>query len=125
MGLFDDAGRPAPTEIRYVRADKRLDIAFENGTRYGLSAEFLRVESPSAEVKGHGPDQRVTVGGRRYVGIAAIEPVGRYAIRIKFDDGHDTGLYSWAYLYEIGAGHDAIWQAYLENLEAEGLSREL
>ncbi len=125
MGLFDDAGRPVPTEIRYVAADKRLDIAFENGTRHSLSAEFLRVESPSAEVKGHGPGQRVTVGGCRYVGIRAIEPVGRYAIRIQFDDGHETGIYSWAYLYEIGANHDTIWQAYLENLEAEGLSREL
>ena len=125
MALFDDAGRPAPTEIRYVGADKRLDIAFEDGSHYGLSAEFLRVESPSAEVKGHGPGQRVTVGGRRYVSIAAIEPVGRYAVRIRFDDGHDTGIYSWAYLYEIGANHDAIWQTYLENLEAEGLSREL
>ena len=125
MGLFDDAGRPAPTEIRYVGADKRLDVTFANGTRFGLSAEFLRVESPSAEVKGHGPGQRVTVGGCRYVGIAAIEAVGHYAIRIHFDDGHETGIYSWPYLYEIGANHDAIWQAYLTNLEAEGLSREL
>ena len=125
MGLFDEVGRPAPTEIRYVGADKRLDVTFANGTRYGLSAEFLRVESPSAEVKGHGPGQRVTVGGCRYIGIAAIEAVGHYAIRIRFDDGHETGIYSWAYLYEIGANHDTIWQAYLANLATAGLSREL
>ncbi len=114
-----------PVEIRLKREDKALDVTFDNGTTFSYPAEFLRVESPSAEVKGHGPGQRVTVGGRRYVGIAAIEPVGRYAVRIRFNDGHDTGIYSWAYLYEIGADHDTIWQAYLENLEAKGLSREL
>ena len=125
MGVYEDADRPVPLEIRYISADKQLAIEFDDGRRYLLSAEFLRVESPSAEVKGHGPDQRVIVGGRRYVAIAAIEPVGNYAVRIRFDDGHNTGIYSWAYLYEIGAHHDEIWRDYLANLESQGLSREL
>ena len=125
MGLYEEAGRPVPLEIRYIGAEKQLEIEFDDGRRYRLSAEFLRVESPSAEVKGHGPGQQVIVGGRRYVAIAAIEPVGNYAVRIRFDDGHDTGIYSWAYLYEIGARHDEIWRDYLANLESQGLSREL
>ena len=125
MGVYEDADRPVPLEIRYISADKQLAIEFDDGRRYLLSAEFLRVESPSAEVKGHGPGQRVIVGGRRYVAIAAIEPVGNYAVRIRFDDGHDTGIYSWANLYEIGAHHDEIWRDYLANLESQGLSREL
>ena len=116
--------RPRPTEVRLKSADKRLEIDFDNGESFAYPAEFLRVESPSAEVKGHGPDQRVTVAGRRHVGITRLEPVGHYAVRIFFDDGHDTGIYSWDYLYEIGRRQDALWQAYLEALEEKGLSRD-
>jgi DUF971 family protein len=89
-----------------------------------LPAELLRVESPSAEVQGHGPHQKTIVPGCRTIGIVAIEPVGHYAIRIRFDDGHDTGIYSWQYLYELGQNAEAIWDAYIANLAAQGLSRE-
>jgi DUF971 family protein len=105
-------------------AEKALEVDFDDGTTFRYPAEFLRVHSPSAEVKGHGPGQRVIVGGRRHVGIMAVEAVGNYAVRIKFDDLHDTGIYSWAYLYELGERRDALWQEYLQALEQEGLSRE-
>jgi DUF971 family protein len=91
-----------PTEIRLLRAEKRLEIDFDDGARFSLPAEYLRVESPSAEVQGHGPGERKTVAGRRHVGILGVEPVGHYAVRIVFDDGHDSGLYSWDYLAELG-----------------------
>jgi DUF971 family protein len=113
-----------PTEIRYVKQHKRLEIDFDNGVTFRYPAELLRVESPSAEVQGHGPGQKQTVAGRRHVGIMAIEPVGNYAVRIKFDDLHDTGIYSWRYLYELGEAQEERWQAYLEALERQGLSRE-
>ncbi len=93
---------PAPTEIRLRRAEKVLDVAFDDGTRFALPAEYLRVESPSAEVQGHGPDQKVVVAGRRHVAIIGVEPVGNYAVRLTFDDLHDTGIYSWAYLHQLG-----------------------
>ncbi len=112
------------TEIRYTRADKRLNIVFADGRRHALTAEFLRVESPSAEVRGHGADTKITVPGRRHVGIVDIEPVGNYAVRLHFDDGHDTGLYSWRYLHELGERQDELWHSYLERLGAEGLSRD-
>lgn len=124
MNLYDDAGRPAPVEIRYKSAEKLLEVEFENDVCRRLPAEFLRVESPSAEVQGHGPSQRVTVAGRRQVAIAEIEPVGNYAIRIRFDDGHASGIYSWSYLYEIGERQDEIWQAYLDALATQGLKRD-
>ena len=124
MTVYDDAGRPTPTEIRYKSAEQLLEIDFDNGRRQSLPAEFLRVESPSAEVKGHGPSERVTVPGCRNVSISAIEPVGNYAVRLRFDDGHDTGIFSWAYLYEIGENQAEIWQTYLDNLAAKGLSRD-
>ena len=113
-----------PLEIRLKQVEKRLEVAFDDGVTFAYPAEFLRVESPSAEVKGHGPGQQKIVAGRRHVGIVAIEPVGNYAIRIRFDDLHDTGIYSWAYLYEIGADREMIWQAYLDALDARGLSRD-
>jgi DUF971 family protein len=113
-----------PDEIRYVSEDKRLEVDFDNGVRFSYPAELLRVESPSAEVQGHSASQKKIVAGRRHVGIMAIEPVGNYAIRIKFDDLHDTGLFSWQYLYQLGENQDEIWLAYLDGLEAQGLSRE-
>ena len=113
-----------PTEIRLKREERLLEVDFDDGRSFGFPAEFLRVESPSAEVRGHGPGQKQTVPGRRHVGIMEIEPIGNYAIKIKFDDLHDTGIYSWDFLYEIGENQDAIWQRYLEALEAKGLSRD-
>ncbi len=113
-----------PEEILYVSEDKRLKIGFDNGAHFSYPAELLRVESPSAEVQGHSASEKKIVAGRRHVGIMEIEPVGNYAIRIKFDDLHDTGLFSWQYLYQLGENQDRIWQAYLDALEAQGLSRE-
>ncbi len=113
-----------PTEIRYVSAEKRLEIGFDNGVQFSYPAEYLRVESPSAEVQGHGPNQKQVLGGRRHVGIMEIEPIGNYAIKIKFDDLHDTGIFSWSYLYKLGEEHDEIWAAYQAELEKRGLSRD-
>jgi len=113
-----------PLEIRYDSASKTLTIDFDDGRSFTYPAEFLRVESPSAEVQGHAPSQKQIVPGRKHVGIMAIEPVGNYAVRIKFDDMHDTGIYSWAYLRELGERQDELWQRYLDALEAQGLSRE-
>jgi len=113
-----------PKEIRLKKAEKVLEIAFEDGSLFVLPAELLRVESPSAEVMGHGPGQKQIVAGRRDVGILALEPVGNYAVRIKFDDLHDTGIYSWQYLRQLGENKDQIWQDYLAALEAKGLSRD-
>lgn len=114
---------PWPTALRLKSAEKLLEIDFDDGTSFSLPAEFLRVESPSAEVRGHGPSQKQLVAGRRHVGIMNIEPVGNYAVRIVFDDLHDTGLYSWSYLYELGRNRERLWNAYLQALEAAGLSR--
>jgi DUF971 family protein len=113
-----------PEEIRYVSEDKRLEVGFDNGTRFSYPAELLRVESPSAEVQGHSASQKKIVAGRKHIGIMEIEPVGNYAVRIKFDDLHDTGLFSWQYLYQLGENQNEIWQAYLDAVEAQGLSRE-
>lgn len=113
-----------PTELRLKAAEKRLEVDFDDGRRFSFPAEFLRVESPSAEVQGHGPGQRTLIVGRRHVGIMRLEPVGNYAVRIVFDDLHDTGIYSWRYLYEIGEHQDRLWQAYLAAVEARGLSRD-
>ena len=114
---------PWPVEITLDRTKRWLTVAFDNGDDYRLAAELLRVESPSAEVQGHGGDQKTIVPGKRDVTIAAIEPVGNYAVRITFSDGHDTGLYSWRYLHELGSGQDRVWQTYLDALAARGLSR--
>ncbi|HEV2302337.1 MAG TPA: DUF971 domain-containing protein [Stellaceae bacterium] len=113
-----------PTELRLKRVEKLLEIAFEDGRRFSLPAEYLRVESPSAEVQGHGPGQKVLVHGRAHVGIMSLEAVGNYAVRILFDDLHDTGIYSWSYLYELGMEQPLRWRRYLDALAAEGLSRE-
>jgi DUF971 family protein len=114
----------AATEIRLRRAERRLEVDFDDGSRFHYPAEYLRVESPSAEVQGHGPDERKTVAGCRHVGIVAVEPIGNYAVRIIFDDQHETGIYSWDYLHLIGREHGARWDAYLNELAAKGLSRD-
>jgi DUF971 family protein len=112
-----------PTELRLKRAERRLAITYDDGISFVLPAEYLRVESPSAEVQGHGPGQRQTVGGKAGVGIARIEPVGNYAVRLIFDDGHDTGIYSWTYLHQLGREHESRWARYLEDLVKAGLTR--
>jgi DUF971 family protein len=119
-----DRTRPWPTELRLKQAEKLLEIAFDDGRRFRLPAEYLRVESPSAEVQGHGPGQKTLVHGRAHVGIMNLEPVGNYAVRIVFDDLHDTGIYSWEYLYQLGVEHDRRWRDYLAELAQAGLSRE-
>ena len=113
-----------PTELRLKKAEKRLEIDFDDGTTFRLPAEYLRVESPSAEVQGHGPGEKTLIPGRAHVGIIDLEPVGNYAVRIKFDDLHDTGIYSWDYFYQLGLEYDKRWAQYLAALKAKGLSRE-
>jgi DUF971 family protein len=113
-----------PTEIRLKTADKALEIDFDDGRSFRYPAEYLRVESTSAELKGHVPGEHKILGGRRHVGILELEAVGNYAIRIKFDDLHDTGIYTWNYLYELGEQYDQKWQAYLAALAERGLSRD-
>ena len=112
------------TKLHYSRSRRRLDIAFEDGAAYTLSAEFLRVFSPSAEVRGHGPGQETLQTGKSSVSISAIHPVGHYAAQITFDDGHDSGLYSWQYLRDLAEQQDRYWQQYLRQLTAEGKSRD-
>jgi DUF971 family protein len=114
---------PWPLEIRVRRAEKALEIDFDDGSSFRYPAELLRVESPSAEVQGHSPSQKVTLGGKRHVGIKELEQVGNYAVRVIFDDGHSTGIYSWPYLHHLGRDQPTIWQAYLDALAAKGLSR--
>jgi len=116
--------RSWPKEIRLKKAEKALEVDYDDGRTFVYPAEFLRVESPSAEVMGHGPDQKQIVAGRRHVGILGVEPVGHYAIRIKFDDLHDTGIFSWEYLRHLGENRESIWQTYLDALAAKGLSRD-
>ena len=130
MGLFArtafepvDRTTPRPTEINLHQVSRVLDIAFDDGKRYSLPCEYLRVFSPSAEVRGHGPGQEVLQVGKREVGITAVEPVGVYAVKLVFSDGHDTGIYSWDYLYDLGEKQDSNWQSYLKRLEAAGKSR--
>jgi len=113
-----------PTEIRHKRAEKLLEIDFDDGNGFRLPAELLRVESPSAEVQGHAPGQKLLVAGRRHVGIMEVERVGNYAVRIRFDDLHDTGIYSWSYLRHLGENQETLWRDYLARLEAAGKSRE-
>lgn len=113
-----------PLEIRLKKEDKRLEIDFDDGRSFSYPAEFLRVLSPSAEVQGHGPGQKQTVAGRRHVGILGLEPIGNYAVRILFDDLHDSGIFSWKYLREIGEDQETLWAGYLAELETKGLSRE-
>ncbi|MBW7852402.1 MAG: DUF971 domain-containing protein [Rhodospirillales bacterium] len=113
-----------PVEIRHKKEQKALEVEFNDGKTFLLPAEYLRTQSPSAEVQGHSPEQRQVVGGRRHVGIINITPVGNYAVQIAFDDLHDTGIYSWDYLYHLGENHDAIWAGYLRELEEKGLTRD-
>jgi len=112
-----------PAELRLSKDKATFTVAFDTGETFALAAEYLRVESPSAEVQGHSLDQKQVVGGKRTVKIVDIEPVGNYAVRLRFDDGHDTGLYSWAYLHELGATHDKKWPAYLAALKTRHLER--
>jgi DUF971 family protein len=118
------AAAPWPVELRLKQAEKLIEVSFDDGRRWTLPAEYLRVESPSAEVQGHGPGQKTLVPGRAHVGIIGLEPVGNYAVRIRFDDLHDTGIYSWAYLYQLGAEYEERWHRYLAALAASGLKRE-
>lgn len=115
--------RPWPSELRFDRGERKLKVRFGDGASFALPFELLRVESPSAEVQGHGGDKKQIVPGKENVGITRAEPTGNYAVRIAFDDGHDTGIFSWDYLYELGSRQDALWQTYLDALEERGLSR--
>lgn len=114
---------PVATEIRVRRATKRLEVGFDDGRNVSLDAEYLRVESPSAEVQGHAPNQKITVAGKQGVNISQVEPIGNYAVRIRFSDGHDTGIYTWQYLHDLAVEHDQRWAAYLQALAAKGLRR--
>lgn len=123
-GSYESTTTAWPSELRVFKEEGRLEIDFSDGFRCSLTAEYLRVESPSAEVQGHGPNQKKIVSGRRHVRIAEVEPVGHYAIRIVFDDRHDSGIYSWAYLRELGDTQADRWAAYQAALEQRGLSRD-
>ena len=112
--------KPRPTDIALHQKSRVLEITFDDGACFKLPCEYLRVYSPSAEVQGHGPGQQVLQLGKEYVGITEIEPVGNYAVRLVFDDGHNTGIFSWNYLYELGAKQEQKWREYLERLEAAG-----
>ena len=113
-----------PTGIKVKREEKVLEVCFDDGSTFTLTAEFLRVHSPSAEVQGHSPDQRQVVAGRRHVSILSVERIGQYAIRIEFDDTHDTGIYSWETLYRFGFLKKSMWEQYLFELQSLGLSRD-
>ncbi len=119
-----DRNAPRPTEIKLHQKSRILEIAFDDGSRFSLPCEYLRVFSPSAEVRGHGPGQEVLQVGKRDVEIKEIEPVGNYAVKLAFSDGHDTGLYSWEYLHELGEKQESSWKSYLARLEAAGASRD-
>ena len=121
-GLNPDS--PRPIDIRLHQTSKLLEIKFDNNTECMLSCEFLRVHSPSAEVRGHGAGQETLQLGKENVNISAIEPIGNYAVKLVFDDGHDTGLYSWDYLYYCGQHYEAMWQDYVAKLEMAGYKRE-
>jgi DUF971 family protein len=121
--MTDKAAKPWPTELRLHKDRKTLAVAFDSGESFDLSAEYLRVRSPSAEVQGHSPDERKTVGGKRNVAILEINPIGNYAVRLVFDDLHSTGIYSWDYLIELGRNRERYWQDYLDELAGKGLAR--
>ena len=116
--------KPTPTEIKLHQKSRVLEISFSDGSRFELPYEFLRVNSPSAEVRGHGPGQEVLQSGKKDVDILSLEPVGSYAVQPHFSDRHSTGIYSWEYLYDLGTHRQSLWQAYLERLEAAGARRE-
>ena len=116
--------RPWPAELRLSKDRKALTVSFDNGDRFSLDAEYLRVHSPSAEVQGHSPDERKTVPGKRNVAILEVQPVGNYAVRLVFDDLHSTGIFSWDYLSELGRNRERKWRDYLDELAGKGLSRD-
>jgi DUF971 family protein len=115
---------PVPTLLKLHRGSRMLEVGYADGVRYELPFEYLRVYSPSAEVRGHGGGEPMLVGGKREVTVIAVEPVGRYAVRLRFSDGHDTGLYSWEVLQELGKNQPRWWARYLERLEEHGMSRD-
>ena len=115
---------PRPTAITLHRASHALEVTFDSGESFVLPCEYLRTHSPSAEVQGHGPGQRVLVAGKRDVSITAIEPMGNYAVLLRFSDGHDTGIFSWSVLHELGRNQQRNWQEYLGALQNAGLARE-
>jgi len=119
-----DSKTPIPTEIKLHQKSRMLEIAFSDGQRFELPCEFLRVYSPSAEVRGHGPGQEVLQVGKKNVEITDVQPVGSYAVQLVFSDGHDSGLYSWDYLHDLGINQEALWKQYLERLNEAGASRE-
>jgi DUF971 family protein len=118
-----DNKTPMPTEIKLHQKSRMLEIAFSDGQRFDLPCEFLRVYSPSAEVRGHGPGQEVLQVGKKNVEITDVQPVGSYAIQLVFSDGHDSGLYSWDYLHDLGVNQEALWTQYLERMNEAGASR--
>ena len=115
---------PIPTEIKLHQKSRVMELTFNDGSRFELSYELMRVFSPSAEVRGHGPGQEVLQTGKRQVEIAALEPVGSYAVQPRFSDGHNTGIYSWDYLYWLGTNRDMLWEQYLRRLNQVGASRD-
>ena len=119
-----DRKTPRPTDITLHQASRVLDVTFDDGRSFSLPVEYLRAFSPSAEVRGHGPGQEVLQIGKREVGISAIEPVGVYAVKFVFTDGHDTGIYSWDYLHELGVKQESNWKSYLARMEQAGASRD-
>jgi DUF971 family protein len=116
---------PWPTELRLHKDRKALSVSFDSGESYTLPAEYLRIKSPSAEVQGHSPDQRITVPGKTNVAILEVVPVGNYAVRLVFDDMHSTGIFGWGYLRDLGRNHGRYWQEYVDELAAKNLSRGL
>jgi len=121
--MTEGASKPWPTELRLRKDRKTLTVVFDSGENFDLSAEYLRVKSPSAEVQGHSPDERKTVAGKKDVAILEVNPVGNYAVRLVFDDLHSTGIYSWDYLLGLGRNREAYWQDYLDELAGKGLVR--
>jgi DUF971 family protein len=118
-----DSAKPWPTELRLHKDRKTLTVTFDTGESFDLTAEYLRVRSPSAEVQGHSPTERKTVGGKRRVAILEVNPVGNYAVRLVFDDLHSTGIYSWDHLFDLGRNRAAYWQDYLDEIAAKGMQR--
>ena len=119
-----DRTSPRPTEIKLHQVSRVLEVTFDDGKQYQLPCEYLRVFSPSAEVRGHGPGQEVLQPGKREVNVTSVEPVGVYAVKLTFTDGHDTGIFSWDYLYELGARQESNWKSYLARLEQAGKTRD-
>ena len=122
--MSDAASRPWPTELRLHKDRKALTIAFDTGESFDLSAEYLRVKCPSAEVQGHSPDERKTVAGKKNVAVLEVHPIGNYAVRLVFDDMHSTGIFSWDYFVKLGRNQGQLWRDYLDELAAKGLSRD-